>query len=421
MIFKKFIISFLILSIILLNILTSNNKAFLPIIYAKENQDGKSVGPFIGVAMHGYHTSGDQLKNTVSGTLPKNYYEDSFRLISQAGMNHVRYVFYWESYERNPSLFMNELNTVANTADKWGIKVLYDNHQWHTSSWFESRGTGFPSFLFENNSAYKKGGGGNTNDKPAKVWWTDWWNRSIKDTNGADGWTLQANFLKKIVNAVDKHPSTLGYEILNEPQIHANTEWVKIGKFNTFMTDELRKVTQKIIFFSQQIPASINDPTVDLTPENMAAMAPANKTNVIFKFSSGYGVPAPGSYFSKRFDIYKKAGEILGIPIYIGEWNKVERQRTTNTQQNAPSFEINPDVSDISASEANLIVETFKKANVWGMAYWQWSFQTNKIPNFNLITVAPATGTIQPTKYLEILKTAYLKSYGNATITRVAQ
>ena len=423
MIFKKFIISFLILSIILLNILTSNNKAFLPVIYAEENQDGKSVGPFIGVAMHGYYTSGDQLKNTTSGSLPKNYYEDSFRLITQPGMNHVRYLFYWEAYERNPSLFMNELMSMVNAADKWGVKVVYDNHQFHTSSWLNpDRGTGFPISLFKSKPLlYPYGAGGAPKYEAAKVWWTDWWNRSIKDTNGADGWTLQANFLKKIVNAVDKHPSTLGYEILNEPQIHANTEWVKIGKFNTFMTDELRKVTQKIIFFSQQIPASINDPTVDLTPENMAAMAPANKTNVIFKFSSGYGVPAPGSYFSKRFDIYKKAGEILGIPIYIGEWNKVERQRTTNTQQNAPSFEINPDVSDISASEANLIVETFKKANVWGMAYWQWSFETNKIPNFNLITVAPATGTIQPTKYLEILKTAYLKSYGNATITRVAQ
>src|SRR5919199_115207 len=402
MIFKKFIISFLILSIILLNILTSNNKAFLPVIYAEENQDGKSVGPFIGVAMHGYYTSGDQLKNTTSGSLPKNYYEDSFRLISQAGMNHVRYLFYWESYERNPSLFMNELSTVANTADKWGIKVLYDNHQWHTSSWFESRGTGFPSFLFENNSAYKKGGGGNTNDKSAKVWWTDWWNRSIKDTNGADGWTLQANFLKKIVNAVDKHPSTLGYEILSEPHVDSIDEWDKVGNFNTFMTDELRKVTQKIIAYSQQVPASINAPKISVRPENQAKMVPANKTNVVFKISL-YGVPTD-PYHEARLAVLIKAGKLAGVPLYVGEWNNVEREKSEGV------FKINPKKSDITQSEVNLFVQTFKKLNVWGWNYWQWNFQTNKSPNFNLIKVT-GNGIVQPTKYYEQLKNAIFDYY----------
>jgi hypothetical protein len=40
----------------------------------------------------------------------------------------VRYVFYWEAYEKNPELFMQELQTVAKTADRYGIKVIYDNH-----------------------------------------------------------------------------------------------------------------------------------------------------------------------------------------------------------------------------------------------------------------------------------------------------
>jgi hypothetical protein len=49
-----------------------------------------------------------------------------------------------------------------------------------------------------------------------------------------------AEFLKKIVNSVDNHPSTLGYEILNEPQIHSDNQWKKVGEFNTFMVKELR-------------------------------------------------------------------------------------------------------------------------------------------------------------------------------------
>ena len=42
-----------------------------------------------------------------------------------------------------------------------------------------------------------------------QTWWTNWWNNAIR-VNGTDGWTLQLDFLKKIVTAVDNHPSTVG-------------------------------------------------------------------------------------------------------------------------------------------------------------------------------------------------------------------
>ena len=70
----------------------------------------------------------------------------------------------------------------------------------------------------------------------AKKWWTNWWNKIINDTNGNDGWILQAEFLKKVVTTVDKYTSTLGYEILNEPQIHNIDQWEKIGEYNTYNT-----------------------------------------------------------------------------------------------------------------------------------------------------------------------------------------
>ena len=47
----------------------------------------------------------------------------------------------------------------------------------------------------------------------------------------------------------------------------------------------------------------------------MAKMAPANKTNVVFKVSGGYGVPAPGNYFDKRFTLYLKTAQLMGLPI----------------------------------------------------------------------------------------------------------
>ena len=64
----------------------------------------------------------------------------------------------------------------------------------------------------------------------------------MKDTNGTDGWTLQSEFLKKIVGTLDSHKSTLGYEILSEPQVHSVDQWEKIGTFHTFMVNELMKL-----------------------------------------------------------------------------------------------------------------------------------------------------------------------------------
>src|SRR3546814_4342570 len=75
-------------------------------------------------------------------------------------MNHARYVYYWESFVKNPVAFINELKFAATLADKYGLKIIYDNHQFHTSSWLNpQRGTGFPHFLFQNNSEYAYGSG----------------------------------------------------------------------------------------------------------------------------------------------------------------------------------------------------------------------------------------------------------------------
>ena len=118
--------------------------------FAAFGQSTNFEGPFVGVAMKGYYV--DQKENR-ENTLPppSNYFDESFRLIKEAGLNHVRFLFYWEAYEKNPSLFLQELDTVAQSAEKYGIKVIYDNHNYHTSSWLESKANGFPSTLFESN------------------------------------------------------------------------------------------------------------------------------------------------------------------------------------------------------------------------------------------------------------------------------
>jgi aryl-phospho-beta-D-glucosidase BglC (GH1 family) len=125
------------LFIILGSLLALNVATFGAPIYSNiDAQVTTDIEPYVGVNMRGVHTAVSETKSNVSaGSLPANYYEDSFRILSEAGMNHVRYTVYWEAYVVNPTSFMNELQMVANTADKYGIKVIYDNHQFHTSSY----------------------------------------------------------------------------------------------------------------------------------------------------------------------------------------------------------------------------------------------------------------------------------------------
>ena len=398
----KFLSSAIILSIVII---------ITPAIGVASAQQTSQDVPYLGVDMSGFYTRNPQAREP-SYDLPVNYFEDSFRILSEAGMNHVRFVLYWEAYVKDPASFMSEINAVANAADKWGIKVIYDNHQFHTSSWLNpQRGTGFPSFLFENNPMYPSGAGGGTRYPAAQLWWTDWWNRSVKDVNGTDGWTLLADFLKKIVSTVDSHQSTLGYEILSEPQVHNVDQWEKIGNFNTLITNELRTLTQKTIAYSMNIPVDLKGP-IDLNSENLAKMAPANKANVVFKISL-YGLPSPGSYQGDRLNIFVQAGKLAGVPLYIGEWNNVVRQSNINEQGEIVT-QINPELSNINQTEANLIVKTFKDVGAWGMAYWQWNVDTHQIANYNLIST-DGTGAIQTTNYFDIVKNAYSSIYPEIT------
>ena len=333
---------------------------------------------------------------------PQDYIDDSLKMISKAGLDHARFLFYWEAFERDPKAFMKEIESVAKAGDKYGVKIIYDNHQWHTSSWLEDRGTGFPWSLFED-SKYSKGGGGNTPDKAAQVFWKDWWDRSVKDNDGKDGWTQMAGFLKKIVLAVDNHSSTLGYEILSEPHVDNADQWSKIGKFNSFITEELRDITSKTIVYSMNVPVDLNS-NINISPQNLAKMAPSSKQNIAFKISV-YGVPDRDDYQKERFVLFLDTRDLTGVPLYIGEWNNVVRTKEGGV------FKINPGASDFTKSNAGKILEAFKKEGVWGTAFWKWDYRDADTASFNLVN--DESGKLVPTKYFGILEDTVEKVYGS--------
>jgi hypothetical protein len=384
-------ISFVFLLILNISLITNLGNA----------QDAKSQ-PLIGVNMLGYYTSLPQTRD-FKNPFPDNYYDQSFKIIKDGGMNHVRYVYYWESFVKNPVAFINELKFAATLADKYGLKIIYDNHQFHTSSWLNpQRGTGFPHFLFQNNSEYAYGSGGSPQYPSAVAWWTHWWNREITNVNGTDGWSLQSQFLKKVVSTVDNHTSTAGYEILSEPQVHDVDQWDKIGKYNTFMTDELRNVTKKDIVFSMSIPVDLES-NIGVNATNLAKMTPVNKTNTIFKFSI-YGLPSPGSYQEERLNTFLSTGNLSGVPVYIGEWNNVARDKVINEEGDFV-YEIDPEASDITPEDTTAILKKFNEIDPYGWAFWYWNFRPHRVENFNLVT-SDANGNLIPTKYFDILKNA---------------
>jgi hypothetical protein len=370
-------------------------------VIAAFGQSSSLDSPLVGVVMKGGVTDQKQVRNDTS-LPPANYFDESFKLIKDAGLNHVRFLLYWESYEKNPQAFMNELEQVANLADKYGIKVIYDNHQWHTSSWLEKRGTGFPASLFENNSQkYPKDSGGKEGQPVAKLWWSDFWDGSIKDAQGKDAWTSLADFWKKVVTKLDGHPSTFGYEILSEPHVESSDQWEKIGNFNSFITDELRSLTNKTIVYSMNVPVDLKGP-IQLTPENLAKMAPTNKENVMFKVSV-YGNPDRDQYQKQRFDMFLKASELTGDPLYIGEWNNVVR-----TQVNGV-FQLDPAKSGLDQQTTDAMLQAFKDNNITASAFWKWDYQDANTPSFNLIL--NQNGTIMPTQYYTYLKNSAAKVY----------
>src|SRR6478672_7270904 len=59
-----------------------------------EKNGSNDNNPYVGVNMRGFYTSMSQSKNNSNFPL-NNYFEHSFKLISQARMNHVHFVFNW--------------------------------------------------------------------------------------------------------------------------------------------------------------------------------------------------------------------------------------------------------------------------------------------------------------------------------------
>src|SRR6185503_17685740 len=164
-----------------------------------------------------------------------------------------------------------------------------------------------------------------------------------------------------------------------------------------------RHITSKTIVYSMNVPVDLNS-NINISPQNLAKMAPSSKQNTAFKISV-YGVPDRDDYQKERFDLFLDTRDLTGVPLYIGEWNNVVRTKEGGV------FKINPGASDFTNSNAGKILEAFKKEGVWGTAFWKWDYRDADTASFNLVN--DESGKLVPTKYFGILEDTVKKVYGS--------
>lgn len=320
----------------------------------------------VGVNFDGIKISEYQNRKK-SNNPPDKYIEDSFEIFAKNDINCVRIPFYWESYEKDPDGFMNELGEISKEADTHNIMCIYDNHQWECSSYL-GWGIGFPkslmSTLFQTENPV-----GNPLEHPRKsnleMFWNQWWDRKVVDLEDNDGWDLQKEFLKKIIIGLADRYSTVGFEILNEPQVFRGSDYKKISEYNDFMIKALDEYTQKPLFFSYAYSNNIQ--SIGL-PWRQAKINPSVKTKNPLIFDVH---PYPPYIVVLLY--YKLLSMLMqNSMIFAGEYNAgVGENITINSKQHSG------------------YVKKFIDFSYYGAAFWWWSFKIDSShPAFNLTNIA---------------------------------
>ena len=209
----------------------------------------------LGVNFHGFscalRQNGEVTPSSQPQQPPDDYMDDSFRIFEQSGVQCIRVPLYWESYERNPECFNQEIDSISSLADKYGISCIYDNHQWKCSSYFGD-GIGFPNSLLQSSFGEDLSAINSTgypSKQILKKFWNGWWDRKLKTTEGKDCWDAQLEFLEGVINRIESKNSTLGFEILNEPMIFRQADFGKVGIYHDYFIKRISALTDKSLFF----------------------------------------------------------------------------------------------------------------------------------------------------------------------------
>lgn len=179
----------------------------------------------LGVNFHGWGYASYQ-NRSVTPKPPNGYINDSFKIFKEAGIQCIRFPLYWECYEKNPEVFNQELDNISSAAWKYDILCIYDNHQWECSSYI-GEGSGFPNSLLIGSFEPHSDPSSRPSRQDLKKFWNGWQDRKFETIGGKDGWDPQLEFLEGVIKRLKDKNSTLGFEILNEPQVFRQVDFRK--------------------------------------------------------------------------------------------------------------------------------------------------------------------------------------------------
>lgn len=318
---------------------------------------------------------------------PQEYIKHSFKIFLEHGIDAVRIPVYWESYEKDPGGFIEELTLISDEADKNNISCIYDNHQWECSS-FLGYGIGFPnsiiSPLFRDNSfnhdPYKS-----PSKEHLEKFWNNWWNRTIKSIDGEDGWTKQLEFLQKVIATVNNKKSTIAFELLNEPQVFRHRDFKKVSKYHDNLLSKITDLTDKPLIFCYSYAGRFYALNFPWTQAKIKPSLPVSN-KILFDIH-----PYPPYYIVMLY--FKLILKLMKIDaVLAGEYN-------SGTCKGVK----------ISSSQHERYLKTFNKFLPFGVMFWQWSYiSDNDHPAFNL--AKNVDGIIAPNDNFDDLTKAKSKS-----------
>ncbi|MEM4317034.1 MAG: cellulase family glycosylhydrolase, partial [Candidatus Nitrosocaldaceae archaeon] len=392
-----------------------SNKIEMPIsnITVIDFADAMQISDLRGIAV-GYK---DVLMLQKSGTAwsAKNQppIDDVLSEIKSMGMNMIRAYIYWEGYYYDKTRFVQGLQGLTEAADRNGIAVLYDYmQQWHLSSYVKSGssyGDGFPHECLailgiQKDSELDTRQSYLNNRTPRDVFWSNFTENYSCTINGINKpiWEHIKDYTTVVVSITKDHPSTIGYDMLNEPfsnHVFTIDELNGLRSYYKEIALHIRSLTDKKIFFQQFLnyAENYNYGVYKNRGEALASLAPrydngALIENLGFTFTYYDGPNVTDRAWHKAYlDDFKKYIEPLGIPIFVSEWNTAKS-----------AF---PDNYPFTTQECINYMQYWKNSG-WGWSYWSYN---------------PTDHGIKDAKYKDFINTRENKSQKQILIDAINQ
>jgi aryl-phospho-beta-D-glucosidase BglC (GH1 family) len=266
----------------------------------------------------------------------------------ESNFNVFRIPVKWEAYVDNKGNFLAELDYLVKTANENDISVWIDFHHFYaTSNWGSkvAKGDGFPKFVvscYKPTKSYER-------DPEVRAFWNDYYLNKVRDSSNSckrtlDVWTLQADFMKDMINEVDDYRNVLGYELLNEPHLWKDADYENLGTMHTELAEKLRKSTDKPLIFTRETTHGLEPDGSKYTRkvELEHKILPKDPAKNVIYAPHLYGLKDIEKQVATWKAVQKKWASIgYDVEIAVGEWSTQPPQLPKGkavTQKNMDEF-----------------------------------------------------------------------------------